>query len=51
MSSSVNRILKLAALASIVTVALSGHVVAQNPPSHGMVWSKAAPFPEPDEEL
>jgi len=51
MSSNVNRILKLAAVASIVTFALGGRVVAQNPPSHGMVWSKAAPFPEPDEEL
>ena len=51
MSSNMNRILRLAAVASIVTFALGGHVVAQNPPAHGMVWSKAAPFPEPDEEL
>jgi len=24
---------------------------AQNPPARGMRWTKAAPFPEPEEEL
>src|SRR4051794_39530778 len=51
MSSNVKRMLRVAAVMSIVALALGARVGAQNPPAHGMVWSKAAPFPEPDEEL
>ena len=51
MSSSVKSMLRVATVVSIVALALGGRVVAQNPPAHGMVWSKAAPFPDPDEEL
>jgi N-acetylneuraminic acid mutarotase len=34
-----------------LAVALGVTVAAQNPPAYGMRWSKAAPFPEPEEEL
>ena len=37
------------AIASTVIATVAMH--AQNPPARGMRWSKAAPFPEPEEEL
>jgi N-acetylneuraminic acid mutarotase len=37
--------------AAIAAVIASVTVAAQNPPARGMRWSKAAPFPEPEEEL
>src|SRR5207244_3833205 len=45
------RIFTLAALASVIALAISVTVGAQNPPARGMRWSKAAPFPQPEEEL
>jgi len=37
--------------AALLAIALGERVGAQNPPAKGMRWSKAAPFPEPEEEL
>src|SRR3977135_671547 len=37
--------------ATLLAVALGETVGAQNPPARGMRWTKAAPFPEPEEEL
>ena len=51
MSSTVKTLLRMIAAGSLVASTSGGHVMAQNPPAHGMVWSKAAPFPDPDEEL
>src|SRR5919204_1934259 len=42
----------IVAIASVsIAVAISITLHAQNPPARGMRWSKAAPFPEPEEEL
>ena len=43
--------LTLAAIAASVALILSATLLAQNPPARGLRWSKAAPFPEPEEEL
>jgi N-acetylneuraminic acid mutarotase len=51
MSSNLKRVLMLAAVASIVAIAMAVNLGAQNPPARGMRWSKAAPFPQPEEEL
>jgi len=51
MSLNVKRILTIGAMAAVVAIALTATVGAQNPPARGMRWSKAAPFPEPEEEL
>src|SRR4051794_5147371 len=51
MSSGSTRLLVMIAAASIVAIAIADRAVAQNPPARGMRWSKAAPFPEPEEEL
>ena len=45
------RLLTLAALAASVALVTSVTLGAQNPPARGMRWSKAAPFPQPEEEL
>jgi len=45
------RIITLAAVAASVALVMSVTLTAQNPPARGMRWSKAAPFPEPEEEL
>jgi N-acetylneuraminic acid mutarotase len=45
------KMLTLAALAAGVSLAMSVTLGAQNPPARGQRWSKAAPFPEPEEEL
>ena len=37
--------------AALLAIALGETVGAQNPPAQGMRWTKAAPFPEPEEEL
>src|SRR5918911_4120979 len=47
----VRRVFAVLAAACVMAVAVSEKVVAQNPPARGMRWSKAAPFPEPEEEL
>jgi N-acetylneuraminic acid mutarotase len=39
------------AVACLLAVVVGETVNAQNPPARGMRWSKAAPFPEPEEEL
>ena len=51
MSSTLKRMLALAAAASLVAFVMGATVGAQNPPARGMRWTKAAPFPEPEEEL
>src|SRR5882724_3076944 len=51
MASTVTRMLTLAACAAGVALVTSVTVGAQNPPARGMRWTKAAPFPEPEEEL
>jgi len=47
----VRRVFALVLTACVVGIALGETVIAQNPPARGMRWSKAAPFPEPEEEL
>ena len=39
------------AAACVIAIVIGDSVTAQNPPARGMRWSKAAPFPEPEEEL
>jgi len=39
------------AAACVIAIVIGDRVAAQNPPARGMRWSKAAPFPEPEEEL
>jgi N-acetylneuraminic acid mutarotase len=51
MSLVIKRLLILTAALSVVVVVVGEKVLAQNPPARGMRWSKAAPFPEPEEEL
>ena len=51
MSSTLTRMLAVAAAASLVAIVMGDTAGAQNPPARGMRWSKAAPFPEPEEEL
>jgi N-acetylneuraminic acid mutarotase len=51
MSSTLTRMLAAAATTSLVAIVMGATVAAQNPPSRGMRWAKAAPFPEPEEEL
>ena len=51
MSTRIKRTLAFAGVAIVVVLAASVAVTAQNPPARGMRWSKAAPFPEPEEEL
>jgi N-acetylneuraminic acid mutarotase len=43
--------LAVAAAASLVAIVMGDTAGAQNPPARGMRWTKAAPFPEPEEEL
>ena len=45
------RIFRTAAAAAAIALAIGVTINAQNPPARGMRWSKAAPFPEPEEEL
>ena len=49
MSSTLTRMLAVAAAASLVAIVMGTAVGAQNPPARGMRWTKAAPFPEPEE--
>ena len=51
MSLAIKRALIVVAAASLVAIIMRDTVGAQNPPARGMRWSKAAPFPEPEEEL
>src|SRR3954469_7945628 len=51
MSWSLKRVLAVGALAALAAIAVGHQALAQNPPARGMRWSKAAPFPEPEEEL
>ena len=45
------RILTIAMASAVMAVGISVTLGAQNPPARGMRWSKAAPFPQPEEEL
>src|SRR5262245_56521899 len=45
------RFMTLAACAASVALLAAVTISAQTPPARGMRWSKAAPFPEPEEEL
>ena len=45
------RILTLAAVGAGLAILMSVTVGAQNPPARGMRWTKASPFPTPEEEL
>jgi len=45
------RVFTLAAVAASVALVMSVTLAAQNPPARGLRWSKAAPFPQPEEEL
>ena len=51
MSSTLTRMLAVAAGASLIAIVIGTTVGAQNPPARGMRWTKAAPFPQPEEEL
>ena len=51
MSSGLRRLLVLLAAASVAAIVVGDNVQAQNPPARGMRWTRAAPFPEPEEEL
>ena len=51
MSSTLKRLLAVAAAATLVAIVMGDTVGAQNPPARGMRWTKAAPFPTPEEEL
>ena len=51
MSSTLIRTLAVGAIASLVAIVMADTLGAQNPPARGMRWTKAAPFPEPEEEL
>jgi N-acetylneuraminic acid mutarotase len=45
------RIFIVAIASAVMAVAIGVALNAQNPPARGMRWSKAAPFPQPEEEL
>jgi N-acetylneuraminic acid mutarotase len=45
------RIFTVAIASAVMAVAIGVTLNAQNPPARGMRWSKAAPFPQPEEEL
>jgi N-acetylneuraminic acid mutarotase len=47
----IKRMLVVVVGAALLAIALGETVGAQNPPARGMRWAKAAPFPEPEEEL
>ena len=47
----VRRVFAVFIAACVIAIAVATTVRAQNPPARGMRWSKAAPFPEPEEEL
>src|SRR3954471_14912437 len=51
MSWSLTRVLTVGAFAALIAIAIGHQALAQNPPARGMRWSRAAPFPEPEEEL
>jgi len=51
MSVAMKRVFAVFVAASVIAIAVGEKVIAQNPPARGMRWSKAAPFPEPEEEL
>ena len=51
MSPGLRRLLVIVAATSLAAIIVGDHVRAQNPPARGLRWSKAAPFPEPEEEL
>ena len=51
MSVVIKRVCAVLAAACVIAIAVGDKVIAQNPPASGMRWSKAAPFPEPEEEL
>ena len=47
----VRRVFAVLAAACLLALVIGETVNAQNPPARGVRWSKAAPFPEPEEEL
>src|SRR5882757_3782165 len=47
----IKRVFAVLAAACVIAIAVGDRVIAQNPPARGMRWTKAAPFPEPEEEL
>ncbi len=51
MSVAIKRVCAVLAAALSIAIVLGEKAGAQNPPARGMRWSKAAPFPEPEEEL
>src|SRR4249920_1765631 len=51
MSVVIKRLCAVLAAVCVIAIAVGDKVLAQNPPARGMRWSKAAPFPEPEEEL
>src|SRR5690242_11317275 len=51
MSNAVKYTLALASVSVFIASVTSVAINAQNPPARGLRWSKAAPFPEPEEEL
>src|SRR5262245_9196874 len=50
-SAFMKHVLAMLAAACVIAIVIGDSVKAQNPPARGMRWSKAAPFPEPEEEL
>src|SRR6059058_4817099 len=51
MSVVIKRVFAVLAAACVIAIVVGERAIAQNPPARGMRWSKAAPFPEPEEEL
>src|SRR6266550_3155666 len=47
----VRRVCAVLAIACVIAIVAGEKIIAQNPPARGMRWSRAAPFPEPEEEL
>ena len=45
------RIVAVLGVACMAAIVIAERASAQNPPARGMRWSRAAPFPEPEEEL
>jgi N-acetylneuraminic acid mutarotase len=50
-SVTVRRLIWVSVVVGVVGIVAGERVTAQNPPMRGMRWLKAAPFPEPEEEL
>ena len=51
MSVAMKRVFAALVTVCAIVIVVGENVAAQNPPARGMRWSKAAPFPEPEEEL